>query len=127
MSVHIDSSLLIDALTGTRRSGRMLLRAIDRGERFHLSSMAMFEWLRGRREQQELAVQQTLFPLESTVPFGDAEARIAADLYRGASRAGQREADLAIAACAIANGAALWTLNQADFADIPDLVLYSPR
>jgi predicted nucleic acid-binding protein len=32
--------------------------------------------------------------------------------------------DLAIAACALAHDAALWTLNPNDFADIPDLSLY---
>jgi predicted nucleic acid-binding protein len=31
--------------------------------------------------------------------------------------------DLAIAACAIANGAAFWTLNPADFRDVPGLRL----
>jgi predicted nucleic acid-binding protein len=31
--------------------------------------------------------------------------------------------DIAIAACALAHNAALWTLNPADFKDIPDLQL----
>jgi predicted nucleic acid-binding protein len=31
--------------------------------------------------------------------------------------------DLAIAACALANGAAFWTLNRADFRDIAGLRL----
>lgn len=34
--------------------------------------------------------------------------------------------DLAIAACALEHGAALWTLNRDDFADIPDLRLFEP-
>ena len=34
-----------------------------------------------------------------------------------------REIDLAVAACALADGAALWTLNQRDFDDIPNLKL----
>jgi len=37
------------------------------------------------------------------------------------SRARGREIDIAVAACAIANGAAIWTLNPADFRDIPGL------
>jgi predicted nucleic acid-binding protein len=32
-----------------------------------------------------------------------------------------REIDLAVAACALAGSAALWTLNRADFDDIRDL------
>jgi predicted nucleic acid-binding protein len=39
------------------------------------------------------------------------------------SRARGREIDLAVAACAMANGAAIWTLNPGDFRDIPDLRL----
>jgi predicted nucleic acid-binding protein len=38
-----------------------------------------------------------------------------------------READLAIAACAIASSAYLWTLNSADFKDIPGLALWLPE
>jgi predicted nucleic acid-binding protein len=37
-----------------------------------------------------------------------------------------RDMDLAIAACAIEHRAALWTLNRAAFADIPDLRLFDP-
>jgi predicted nucleic acid-binding protein len=32
--------------------------------------------------------------------------------------------DIAIAACAIEHRAALWTLNERDFEDIPGLMLY---
>lgn len=39
-------------------------------------------------------------------------------------RARLREFDLTVAACALARDARLWTLNQADFRDIPGLVLY---
>jgi predicted nucleic acid-binding protein len=31
--------------------------------------------------------------------------------------------DIAIAACALVHGGALWTLNRDDFRDIPDLKL----
>jgi predicted nucleic acid-binding protein len=37
-----------------------------------------------------------------------------------------REVDIAIGACAITYEAQLWTLNTADFKDIPGLRLYSP-
>ena len=36
-------------------------------------------------------------------------------------RARGREIDIAIAACAVVHTAHLWTLNPADFEDIPDL------
>jgi predicted nucleic acid-binding protein len=49
-----------------------------------------------------------------------------AELYRTVPRARSREVDLAIAACAIRREAELWTLNRADFADIPRLRLARP-
>jgi predicted nucleic acid-binding protein len=51
------------------------------------------------------------------------EAALAAELYRKVKHARGREIDLAIAAIAIANSAALWTLNPRDFRDIPGLEL----
>jgi predicted nucleic acid-binding protein len=45
-------------------------------------------------------------------------------LYARLGRARGREIDLAIAACALAHGASLWTLNENDFTDIPDLILH---
>jgi predicted nucleic acid-binding protein len=37
-----------------------------------------------------------------------------------------RELDFALAACALAHGAAIWTLNPEDFKDIPDLAVHRP-
>lgn len=59
----------------------------------------------------------------NAVPFGPAEAAKAAHLYRTVARARGREIDLVIAASALVRGAQLWTLNPADFDDIPDLRL----
>jgi len=44
-------------------------------------------------------------------------------LYRQVKRPRGREIDLAIAACALSSGAALWTLNVSDFRDVPELSL----
>ena len=55
--------------------------------------------------------------------FGPREEAPAAALSRTIRRPRGREIDLAIAACAIAEGAALWTLNPADVADVPGLRL----
>jgi predicted nucleic acid-binding protein len=61
------------------------------------------------------------------IPFGTEEAIVSADLYRAVSRARTREVDLAIAACALVRGARLWTLNHADFQDVPGMRMYGPR
>jgi predicted nucleic acid-binding protein len=123
MTVHLDTSALVDALTGPRRSLDVLIGLADEGHRLSLSSIALYEWLRGPRTRQELAVQEDLFPRERAVPFGAAQAVIAARLYGAVSRPRGREIDLAVAACALHDGASLWTLNRADFRDLPGLTL----
>lgn len=123
MIVHIDTSALVDALTGTRRSLDTLVMLTEAGHRIELSSIVLYEWLRGPRTRAELSAQEELFPTERAVAFGAADASIAARLYKAVARARGREIDLAIAAAALANNAALWTLNVADFRDIPELRL----
>lgn len=124
--IHLDTSVLIDALTGTRRSAGHLRQAIEAGQRIRLSTIVLYEWLRGPRERLELQVQAELFPKESIVPFDVDAAFRAAALYRVVRAPRGRDVDLAIAACAIEQSAALWTLNRTDFTDIPDLLLYRP-
>ena len=124
--IVIDTSALIDSLTGPKRSSKTLRAAIERGERLLLPSLVLYEWMRGPRLAQELAAQEALFPSDSALPFGPQEALLSAQLYRSVRRARGRELDLAIAACAIAKEAALWTLNSADFRDVPGLRLWSP-
>jgi predicted nucleic acid-binding protein len=123
--IVLDTSVLIDSLTGPKRSAPALRRAIERGERLQLPALVLYEWLRGPRLPEEVAAQEALFPSESAVPFGSQEAALSAKLYRTLRRPRGREIDLAIAACAISRQAELWTLNGADFADIPDLRLWS--
>jgi predicted nucleic acid-binding protein len=121
--VHIDTSALIDALTGPRRSLPRLRALVEDGHRIAVSSLVLFEWLRGPRVRSELTAQESLLPRAQTVPFGSAEASVAADLFSKLSRPRGREIDLAIAACALGHGAALWTLNPKDVNDVPGLRL----
>lgn len=123
MTVHLDTSALIDALTGPRRSLGALIALAEEGHRLTLSTIVLYEWLRGPRTRIELSAQEDLFPREAAVAFGPAEADVAATLYKRIRRPRGREIDVAVAACAIAAGAALWTLNRPDFVDIPDLRL----
>ena len=121
--IHLDTSALIAALTGPRQAAPALRELLRDGERLALSTVVLYEWWRGGRRPEELADQETFLPTTSAVSFGVREAEIAAGIYRRVKRPRQREVDIAIAACAIANGAALWTLNPRDFSDIPGLEL----
>ena len=120
---HLDTSALIDALTGPKRSEPRLRQLIETGERVFLSALVVFEWRRGPRSAAEIADQEALFPPDEAVAFGLIEARLAADLYKQVKRARGREIDIAIAACAIAHDSRLWTINPSDFKDIPALKL----
>jgi len=125
--IHLDTSVLIDALTGPRRSAHALRAVLDRGERIGIATLVLYEWLRGPRHEVELEHQEALLPTTDAVPFGHREAALAAQLYRSVPRARRREFDLTVAACALARGAALWTLNAGDFRDIPGLELFEPE
>ena len=123
MTVHVDTSALVDSLTGSRRSLDRLIELTEDGHRLAISALVLSEWLRGPRSHADLSAQETLFPAEGVIAFGAAEAATASQIYRQVPQPRGRELDLAIAACAIANGAALLTLNPEDFQDIPGLRL----
>ena len=89
MIVHIDTSALIDALTGPRRSLDTLIGLADERHRLSISAIVLYEWLRGPRTRAELSVQEELFPRDRAVPFGPAQAALAARLY-GAVNASER-------------------------------------
>jgi predicted nucleic acid-binding protein len=124
MLIHLDTSLLVDAFTGARRSMPALMQATEAGEVVAFSAIVLYEWLRGPRNDRELEAVQSFFSGAFLPPFGEREARTAAGLYRAVTGARNRQADLAIAACAIENGAAIWTLNPKDFKDIPGLTVH---
>lgn len=123
MIVLVDTSALVDALTGARRSLDTLIALTSQGHRLMLPAIVVYEWQRGPRTAEELAAQEELFPSEAAVAFGPAEAAVAARLYRTMARSRGRELDLAVAACALVAGGAIWTLNVKDFRDVPDLRL----
>jgi predicted nucleic acid-binding protein len=122
----VDTSVLVGSFTGQQELGPKLLGLLERGERLLIPTLVIYEWLRGPRIAEELELQERLFPGEAAIDFGVQEAAVAAKLYRQVRKARDREIDIAIAACAITHEAALWTLNQADFKDIPGLTLAHP-
>lgn len=125
--IVLDTSVLIDCLTGSKRSAPELRAAIERGERILLPSLVLYEWLRGPRLPAEVAAQEALFPSDKAIAFGPREAALSAQIYQKLGRSRGREIDIAIAAVAIVRDASLWTLNTAYFAGIPGLRLTPQR
>ena len=68
--IVIDTSVLIDALTGLKSSGLAVRNALDEAEPILLPALVLYEWLRGPRIAEELALQESLFPAESAIPLG---------------------------------------------------------
>ena len=122
--ILVDTSVLVDALTGHRHLLPALTSTVGRGERLGIPALVLYEYLRGPRSAAEIAHQEDLLPADRALPFGAVEATIAARLFRVVPRARQREFDIAIAAIAIAHDVRLWTANTEDFRDIPGLQLY---
>ena len=122
--IHLDTSALVDALTGRCRSESALRRLIEDGERVAISTLALYEWLRGPRTEDEIEIQEALLPAAAAVPFGPEEAMVAAAAYRSLRARRGRAVDIAIGACAVTRHARLWTLNPRDFAGVPDLQLF---
>jgi predicted nucleic acid-binding protein len=127
MLIHLDTSVLVDAFTGPRRSLAAVAAATDEGHLLAFCAVVQYEWLRGPRTPSDRDAVARFFGDTMVVAFGDREAQSAAELYRHVTRARQRQADLAVAACALEHRARLWTLNDTDFTDVPGLTLYQPR
>jgi predicted nucleic acid-binding protein len=121
--IILDTSALVDSLTGPRQSLPRLTELIEAGERVLLPTLVLYEWLRGPRLPHELRNCEDLFPEDQIISFGVPEARVAARLYRSMGSPRRREIDLAIAAVAITHDASLWTLNNDDFRDIKEVSL----
>lgn len=127
MLIHLDTSVLVDAFTGPRRALARLAHATSEGHVLSFCAIVQYEWLRGPRTQGEEEAVRRFFGTGGVVAFGDREAQTAAALYRRVKRPRTRQADLAVAACAVEHNARLWTLNEKDFADVPGLNLYQSR
>ena len=122
MIVHLDTSILIEALD---IEPDLFRRPSERGDKLVISTLVLYEWLRRPRSAEQIELLEAVFPPERMVAFDEKVAHLAAQIYRQVKRARAREVDIAIAACAIEHGAAMWTLNRKDFEDIPDLSLYA--
>ena len=74
--IVLDTSVLIDGLAGSKQSGPAIRGALAEGERILLPALVLYEWLRGPRLSEELALQESLFPVKSAIPFGAEEAMV---------------------------------------------------
>ena len=121
--ILLDTSVLLAALTGPRPMLPELRRRFAAGERMAVPALVLFDWRLGPRTAEELACQEELFPAAAALPFAAEDAALAAELFKQIPPGNSGAMAVAIAACAIRQEAALWTLQPEDFAAIPHLRL----
>lgn len=81
----IDTSVLIDSLSGPRRSANALGAAIKQGERLLIPCLVLYEWLRGPRLASEIALQEALFPSHQAIALWTPGSVLKAPSFTGLS------------------------------------------
>ncbi len=112
--IHFDTNVLVAASNRDRAFESRLEGWLGAGETFAASAIAWSEFLSGPILAAQIQATREL--IESrVVPFGSAEAVLAADLFNRTGRSRGRRMDCMVAATAICAKAALATENRKDF------------
>lgn len=126
MRAHLDTDFLVHAVSSAGKERRALLELADSEDDVEISAVAWYEFARGPRTPEQLAVARSFFGEHGVVPLSEDIAIEAAEIFRRLGSPRKRAADIAIAATAIACRAPLWTQNARDFAGIPGLEIRKP-
>jgi len=86
-----------------------------------MSAVAWYEFSRGPRTPEQLAVARSFLGEDGVVPFSEGIAAESAEVFRRLGSPRKRAADVAIGVTAAVDDAVLVTRNARDFAGIPDL------
>ena len=121
MRCHLDTDFLVYALSAPGPERRRLRLLSDSDTEIQISAVAWYEFSRGPRTPEQLAVARSFFGDEGVVPFSEGLAELAAEVFRRLGSPRRRAADVAIGVTAVALDATLLTRNVRDFAGIPDL------
>lgn len=125
MLIHLDTDFLIYSLGEAGPERRRLLELAQSDAEIQMSSIAWYEFNRGPRTPEQLAVARSFFFEDGIVPFSEELAAKAGEVFRLLGSPRKRAADVAIGVVAAAMGATLATRNGRDFAGIPDLTIDS--
>ena len=123
--VHVDTDFLVFALSASGPERRRLLAVAESDAEVEMSAVAWYEFARGPRTPEQLAVARSLFASDGIVPFSEEIAARAAEVFRRLGSPRRRAADVAIGVTAAAREAVLLSRNAADFAGIGELVVES--
>ena len=92
----------------------------DSGDAVQMSAVAWYEFSRGLRTPEQLAVARSFFaPTDGIVPLSEELATRAAEVFRLLGSPRKRATDIVLGVTAAALGATLLTRNKRDFAGVP--------
>jgi predicted nucleic acid-binding protein len=123
---HLDTDFLVRALAASGPERERLLAVADSDAEIQMSSVAWYEFARGPRTPEQLAVARGFFADNGVLPLSEEVAALAAEVFRSLGSPRRRAADIAIGVTAAAGGAVLLTHNPGEFAGIPGLETEAP-
>ena len=121
MRYHLDTDFLVYALSAAGPERRRLRELADSDSEIQISAVAWYEFSRGPRTPEQLAVARSFFGEDGVLAFTEATAAEAADVFRRLGSPRRRAADVAIGVTAAIHQAVLLTRNARDFTGIPGL------
>ncbi len=126
MRVHFDTDFLVYALSSAGPERERLRELADSEAELQMSAVAWYEFSRGPRTPEQLAVARSFFSEDGIVPFSEDLASLASEVFRNLGSPRRRGADVAIGVTAAGMDARLLTRNGRDFAGIPYLEIEEP-
>ena len=121
MRYHLDTDFMVYALSIPGPERRRLRSLADSDAEVQMSAVAWYEFSRGPRTPEQLAVARSFLGEDGVLAFSEGIAAEAADVFRRLGSPRKRAADVAIGVTAAAHEAVLVTRNARDFAGIPGL------
>ena len=123
--VHLDTDFLIYAVSVRGPERRRLQELVESDSVIEMSAVAWYEFCRGPRSPEQIAVARSLFDEEGIIALNENLAERAAEEFKRLGRPRKRAADLAIGVTARECKATLVTRNKHDFAGIDGLTVDS--
>ena len=127
MVCHLDTDFLVYALSSAGPERRRLRALADSDAEIQMSAVAWYEFARGPRTPEQLAVARSFLGEEGVLAFSERIADAAAEAFRRLGSPRKRAADVAIGVTAAAHDALPLTRNTRDFAGIPNLRVEAAR
>jgi predicted nucleic acid-binding protein len=121
MLYHLDTDFLVYALSSGGPERKRLQALAESEAEIQMSAVAWYEFARGPRTPEQLAVARSFLGEEGVRAFTEGIAAEAAETFRRLGSPRKRAADVAIGVTAALHEAVLLTRNGRNFAGIPDL------